>query len=302
MELLDKIGLSTRRLALCIGLSVVITTGGAVLRIHGYDLGTVSSFAGGALLALAIASWQTNAVGRARSAALARFWRPLSTNTVIVLPTRKPDDAVDGDEWSWFTPYQDAVAGHEVQAFIEREYGTAVRVVASEDVDGLASLAGSNVISIGGPNLNCVTAELMQRTWERFGGRYLHWSSTLVANAATRVAVVDAEDHLLAVGVGDDGSVTVADRIVDVHDDEGVVAARGLCLRLRGLLARGRTVLVLGGVDTAYGTLAAAQYVLDAENLLPLAASDGLQIVVEARPNRAGVEPPQSLRVLTDPL
>ncbi len=294
---LDQLGATNLRLFLCFVAATILTVLGSIFSFGGEFVRSGLPFFGGALLALALASWQINAHDRALHAATHSYWKAFSEESVILLSTRPPDAEFEAGSRSPLTPFHDAQAGLKVQAHLEAKYETKVPIVSVGDLSDLADIQAKNVILIGGPNLNHLTDALMERAWVQHGDRYFHWSSTLATLSSTQATVIHSQDHFLRVQTTPNNVLT-ADEVLDLHDPEGnLIEARGMCLRLEGLLGPGSRVLLLAGTASAYGTLAAADYALDPDNLLHLSGPDS-QLIVSAALNGYGLHEPYALRVL----
>jgi hypothetical protein len=249
------------------------------------------------VLALGVASWQVNDRQRARAGAMRRYLEPFSSNCVIVLPTEGRIEALADSEDSPFIPAHDSFAGHQIQDYLEANYKCHVPIVAGAGPGDLHEIEAKNLILIGGPKFNGLTEELMNVLWDRRRGRYFHWSFTLAKLPETRSLVDGDSDCFLKVDGGGSG-LRIDDRVEDPRDPQGaIVEARGMCLRLTGLTGRGRHVLLLAGASTAYGTLAAVDFVTNPDNILPLAAGDS-QAIVGASLARGKVGASTAVRVV----
>jgi hypothetical protein len=292
---LDRLGSSTLRLFVCFLMAVLLVVLGNINSLGGPLIGSTAVFLGGAVFALATASWQINARDRYRAAAMRRYWKPFSSDAIICLSTREPNPELEGNQLSSLTPYHDALAAHKIQTYLLQAYGREVPVVSATDLKSLESAPATHIVLIGGPNLNHLTDEFMDLAWTSYKGRYFHWSSTILKVTVARALVAHERDHLLKLYSSGE-SFRIDDTVHDVHDEDGqLVNARGMCLRLEGPIGMGRQVLVLAGVDNALGTLAAAEHVLDPDNVLALAKGD-TQAVVGAQLNGRGLDSSISLR------
>lgn len=298
----EAIASSNRRLAvwflLAIGIavgSIATTAISAAAPYHGEIIGP---FLGGAMVALALASWSLDPEERRKEAALRMFWRPLAEDVCVVLPSIEPDGAAAGE--SLFTVYHDAVASYRVQDFIYAKWGSSSNVTSSNEVGLLADVANRNLLLVGGPNFNRATALFMDELWQQYGDAFFQWSSSLAGKPETAALVGDDEDHLLKVE-NSSSEYSVSDLIRDVkpRTPHATFEARGMCVRAHGVLRDDRTVVLVAGIDTAFGTLAAAQYALDPINLLEFSEkSRVIQLIVGARVYGSEIGRPVEIRTI----
>jgi hypothetical protein len=234
-------------------------------------------------VALAFASWTLNNRARTLSESTRRFWGPFADNCTIILPSFEPIRGVgDGlDDPSPFTPYHDAVASSEIQSFLRHHFGSETQVHSSREFSGLQGLGQKNLIVLGGSNFNNVTDELMSELWKRIPGQVFHWSKTVHADSAASALVSHSQDHFLQIGHSDAG-VNIMDEIRDVPcPSPGQCGnARGMVIRIKSFLQDGHYILIVGGADCAQGTLAAARFCLDPEQLSNLPDTGYLQVIV----------------------
>ena len=296
MTALDKLGATTSRVLAAMTIAAVITVCGNVFPPSDSPWRIVATFLGGAFVAISVASWQLNAVDRARATAMREYWDPFISDTIIVLPSLPGDRTGLPGELSTFTPYHDAVAGYKVEAYL-RSRGGRPDLISAADVGSVQDIRQRNVIAIGGPNLSHVTTELMSLVWQQHARAFFHFSTTLAADPKAAHLVTDDGDHLIQPDFGHDHTFVLRDVVRDLTDGTGLIEPRGMCLRLKGLLGRNRFVLVIAGVDTAYGTLAAADYVLTPEHLRGATSIDSLQLIVGARYVASTVDAPECVRV-----
>jgi hypothetical protein len=184
-------------------------------------------------------------------------------------------------ESSPFTPYHDAVAASEIQGFLNKIFGISIKVISSKEIINLEAIASCNLILVGGPNFNAVTALFMHRVREKYHQRAFQWSSEFQKNPAIQAILLRKEDHLIR--VREDPAVLEEDCFDVRSPSESVpIIARGLCCRAEDILRPGRCVLVVGGVDTAFGTLAGARLLMDPKFLKKVEIESVVQIVVSA--------------------
>lgn len=297
MTIIDRLGKSTGRLALVFVAALALTVCGSIGWIGGHLVGGIASFIGGAIFAVALTSWQINASERTQLSAMRSYWKTFSTDSVIVLSVRSPEEMGDDNEFSPFTPYHDALGGQQVQRFLLEKFGRQIPIKSAADFAGLHEVDQKNLILIGGPNHNHLTDQVMGLVWAEQGGRYFNWSSTFSKDAVTESLVKNPEDHLLKVD-SSRSALVADDSIDDVHDVDGdLIKVRGMAFRVKGLYRAGQVILVLAGVDTSFGTLAATEYTLAPGNLVDLTGGDS-QVIVGANPYGQILDTPTSLRVI----
>ena len=267
-----------------------------------YHSEVVTSFVGGAIVATALASWTIDAKERQEEAALTRFWGAFSEGVCIVLPSFEPTLA-HLDELSPFTLYHDAVASHAIQTFLQSRYGVRATVISSKQIKQPKDVPDQHLILIGGPNFNDVTKMFMKELWEKYDGSFFHWSSAFADDPSFQHLLQRKEDHLLKIESSGNSGVAVSEVMFDVPSPAAghPAEARGMCVRAEGLLGEDRVVLLFAGVDTAFGTLAAARYLLDASNLVNIACSTVTQIVASAKVNGYNIGHSTALRFLHAP-
>jgi hypothetical protein len=165
---------------------------------------------------LAVASWTLNNRERDVAAALKWFWEPFAEDCCIVLPTHEPIRGPQStlDDPSPFTPYHDAVASSEVQAFLHRNFRCKTEVYSSKEVKDLKTLAHKNVIIVGGSNFNTIADQLMDELWTRFPGDLFHWAKTVKARPQSAHLISHPEDHLLH--IDSEPTPRVLDSVYDV--------------------------------------------------------------------------------------
>jgi len=290
MPLLDRLGTSTGWLLVLILLGAVLAFVGSRL---GGSLETLLTFLAGAIVAVAVCSWQINASFRRRARAFRLFWEAFAADAAIVLATQIP-----GDEISPLTPLHDALACALVQGYLRLEFGAELPIVAASDIESLETAPARNLILIGGPKFNRLTMELMERVWTQNAEGYFQWSSMIGALADADSLVHPDDGHrLLRIRFTDDGP-QVIEAIDGIRDGSGgPLEARGMCLRLRGAPEPGRQILALAGVDSAFGTLASADYVTNPDNLVQLSEGNR-QAIIGARMNGSNVATPELLRLV----
>jgi hypothetical protein len=291
---------SNRRLAIwfCIAIGIVVAgiAIGEISAAEPYHVEIVGPFLGGAILALSLASWSLETDERRKEATLRAFWRPLAEDIYVILPSLELDEVASE---SLLTVYHDAVASYAVQHLLHSKWRSTSTVISSNQVSELADIASHNILLIGGPNYNVATSLFMDELWQAYGEAFFQWSSSLAARPATAALVRPGEDHLLKVEKVDGSSYVVSDEIHDVRDKESRTTsdAKGMCVRADGVMRDDRSILLIAGVDAAFGTLAAARYLLDPLNL-PLSQSRILQVIVGARVYGYDIGRPVGIRVL----
>ncbi len=283
---LEGMACSNGRFALWIIVSIAVVVGGALLSTFSgaqtYIVNAVSTFLSGAILALCIQSYALNGQERRRRQALHRFWGGFQDDVVIVIPTS--NDIVDP---SPFTPLQDAIAVSELRDFLLINLNARSTVTAADKDANLDTLKSHNLIIIGGPKFNRVADQFMARLLKDHRMPFYHWTWHLLHETCGERAIADrvkSEGHfMLSVG-SREGVPIIHDEIHDVSQspDATPIEARGFALWTQGYLHPGRNILLLAGLRSAFGTLAAVRHAMDATALMDLHFEKKLQLIVSA--------------------
>ena len=271
-----------------------------------WHLDAFSSFLAGGIVSAAFTSWSASGLERRRREAIDAFWSPFSAAVTIVLPHLDPTrTSYDATERSAFTPYHDAIACYEVQRFLLDTYGTKATVISCKQAGDLQALLESgNVIAIGGPNLNDTTRMIMDELWSRIGCEIFQWSVTIAGEQIYSHLVKRDGDHFLKIDNAIPSSPCVSDEVFDVLEpsSSALLQARGMALRTHGILREDSTVIVLAGVDTAFGTLAAARYSINPDSLMNIVIGRIRQVMVSAYVHGYNIGSPVPLRVVDSDL
>jgi|ERR1017187_2554574 hypothetical protein len=298
--IIDDMAPTNRRLLIWLLISLALIVYGQFPLAKRYHADIFTNVVAGIVVALATTSFGLDAKERKKEAALTRFWRAFGDRVCIVLPAFEPKSNKDFDELSTFTLYHDAVASHEIQVFLQSRYRVRAQVISSKQVAQPRDLPNHNLILIGGPNFNDVTRIFMDELWKKYQGEFFHWSSMFKADQSLKDLVKREGDHLLKAENPDGSGMVVGEEIFDVacKDGKNPAKARGMCVRAEGIFGDDRTVVLFAGVDTAFGTLAAARYCLNGPNLVRIALGKVTQAIVDANVNGYNVGTGTALRIL----
>ena len=303
---LEGLAPTNARLGMWWVVSLIILIAGNILSevfpvVKPYRVDLIGTYISGALLALSVASWQLDARERERNEAVRQFWKPFCTDTYIVVPSTEPQGLRDGvEERSGFTPYHDAVASSEILSFLNRHLSTTPQVIASKEVRDIQELCRHNLLLVGGPNFNDATRHFMAVLWSRYQGALFQWSSGLSGDPALRTLTDLPEDHLTRLDMSGTQPLELeVFRDIRAPGLRTPVNARGMAIWIHGLLQDGKSVLLVAGLDSAFGTLAAARYLLEPDNLIPLKGMPLVQLVVSSRVRDWAIGHVELLRTLT---
>jgi hypothetical protein len=245
--------------------------------------------------------YSLTALQREHRRATDHFWGPFAQDACIYLPSSELNGPPDGHlpEPSPFTPYHDAAASWEVQSFVRNAFDATLDISVSDQTKKMQALDRKNIILIGGSNFNHLTDQFMAELWAKRDIQLFHWIKTVSRDALTRALNTRSDDHLLLIDRFADPP-TVLDQVCDIPDvtTHRPSHARGMIVWAKDIIP-GSTILLLAGVDSAYGTLAAARYFLNAQNLPRPSNIRLLQIIVSAHVRGYDIDEPSLIRTVS---
>ncbi|MGP8246665.1 MAG: hypothetical protein ACLQVN_19360 [Bryobacteraceae bacterium] len=301
----DSLASTTPRLLLWLLASVLLALGVYALSqaksIRPFHIETWAMIVPSIPATFAFTIYSLTALQREHRRAIDKFWGPFSQNACIYLPSSDlnslPESKVP--EPSPFTPYHDAAASWEVQSYLRGAFDAVLDIGVSDHTKEIHALGRKTTILIGGSNFNTLTEQFMAELWAKKDMPIFHWIKTVSADASTRSLSTLADDHLLLIDRLADPPI-VLDQVCDVSDlaAHRPSHARGMIIWAKDIVP-GTTILLLAGVDSAYGTLAAARYFLNPKNLPREPDRRLLQIIVSAPVRGYDIDEPSLMRAIS---